>query len=886
VRNRFLYVFFTICLAYLISGCSTSKNTTLSRSYHNLTSKYNIFFNGEESYKRGVSKAEKSYVDNYTKILPVFYYSDPEVGNLVAPDMTRAIQKATKVITLHSITAKPSFKRGPQTQKQKDFYNKKEYNKWVKNNLLLMGKSYVYKRDFFLAQEALRKIITDFPNEDIRFEAMIWMARAYNEQEEYRESERILTILRNENDLPKSLRDDLNITFTDLYIKQQNYQAAIPFLENALLQTYKKIYKLRYSYILAQLYEETSMYEQANKKYKDVIKMNPPYEMAFNARINMAGTFRAGADNAKEINAQLRKMLKDEKNLDFQDQIYYALADLELKLENEELAIQYFKESVNSSSSNYNQKGLSYLALGDIYYKNKDYPIAQAYYDSSLINITSDYENYEALQQKTLSLTGLVENIINFQLQDSLQRLARMPEGERNRIVDQIIADIIAKEEENRKALQEDQLNLQYGNQMANQNLRQGNTSAEGKWYFYNLNAKSFGQPEFRMIWGNRRIEDNWRRKNKQSIAVFDEDTGETLAENPDQVSPVTSNTRQREYYLQNIPVNQEMLKVSDSILSESLFNMGLIYRSEFSDEQKSIESFTELLKRYPQNPWELPVYYNLYELYAEINQSAESERYKNLLTSKFPESSTSRMLTDPDYIKQLEESRKKEFDFYEETYLALNNSEFNRVINNSQLALNSFEHKELYPKFHLLRALATGGLYGKEAMKTEMETIVSEYPATDAANYAKEMIDYIYTEAPEIKLEDTRSKAEEIYTFDTSTAHYFAILTKQNAFVNQLNFNIINFNLDYYNNMNLAIQREPFNDGTLFLIKSFSSLDIARLYMDNFLKNNDNFRDIDQSSLQIFLISNKNLDVLITDKDAQKYILFFEKYYSINNSQ
>jgi tetratricopeptide (TPR) repeat protein len=882
VRNKYLTLL-SILLPLLFSNCSTEKNTGLSRTYHNINSKFNIFFNGQESYKSGVLKAEKNFTDNYSKILPVFYYSNETVAQTVAPEMNRALQKASKVITLHSITAKPEFKKGPQTQKQRDFYNQKEYNKWIKNNLLLMGKAYTYKRDFFLAQEALRKLITDYPNEPLRYEALIWMARANSEQEEYREAERILILLETDTELPKSLKGDLYITLADLYIKQNNYPKAIPYLEKALEFTRKKTLKLRYSYILAQLYEETGEPDKANKKYREVIKMNPPYEMTFNAKINMAGTFTPGGENAREISAQLRKMLKDDKNIEFLDQVYYALGDLEFKQGNEENAIDFFKLSAEKSVSNFNQKGLTYITLGDIYYKNKDYPLAQAYYDSSLLNITIDYENYEELSKKTASLTGLVENIQIYELEDSVQRLAKLPEQERFVIIDKIISDLIASEEEERRKMQDEQLDMQQGNIMASQSSnRAGTETAGGKWYFYNLNAKSFGQPEFRMKWGNRRLEDNWRRKNKQTVETFEERETETQA-NGEQTSERVINNKSREFYLVNIPLNDSMKTASDEKLAEALFNLGVIYRNEFNDIAKSIESFEELIQRYPVNQFELTSYYNLYELYAQINQPDKSEMYKNLLVGKFPDSPTARILTDPNYLKQLEESRNKEYSFYDETYEALNRSEFNRVITNANLALNTFKNKELYPRFRLLSALANGGLSGKEVLKTEMEKLAEDYPDHEVGKYANEMVNFIYQEAPEIKIADTFSEAVEIYSFNPDTVHYLAVLTDKSTNNNQLNFNIINFNLDNYSNLNLAIQRETINENTLFIISSFDNIDLATRYMSSFMTNPDAFRDIDLSLVKVFLISGDNFNTLLSDKDAGKYLLFYEKYYPRN---
>ena len=882
MKIRFIYLLL-ILLPFLYNNCTTEKNTSVTRTYHNITSRYNIFFNGSESFKKGEARAEKDFADNYSQILPVFFYSDKSTPGIVASDMNRTIQKAAKVITLHSITAKPEFKRGIQNQRQKDFYNKKEYTRWIDNNLLLMGKSYVYKHDFYLALETFRQIVTDFPNEPTRYEALIWMARTYQELNEFRDSERILLLLETDEDIPKSLIGDFNITFADLFIKQKNYNKAIPYLEKALKFTRRKARRTRYTYILAQLYEETNQMEKAGKKYRDVIKMNPPYEMTFNARINLAGTFTAGANNAKEINTQLRKMLKDEKNQDFLDQIFYALGDLELKQGNEIQAIEYFSLSARKSTTNMNQKGLSYLTLGDIYYCGRNYPLAQAYYDSCLQNISPDYDKYEELSNITISLTGLVENLRIYELEDSLQRLALLPENERIKIVDEIIADLIAREEEERKKMQDEQLDAQFGTMMSYQGSTRPVTGDEaGKWYFYNLNAKSFGQPEFRMKWGNRRLEDNWRRKNKQTVEVF-EMAEQIEMENDSVVQTPTAiiNTKSREYYLRNIPLTDSMKNTSHGKLSEALYNLGLIYRNDFNDLQKSTNSFEELLRRYPKTQFAISSYYNLYEIYEKLQQFANSEKYKNLLIGEFPESPPARILSDPNYLKQLEDERKREYSFYDETFNALNRSEFDRVIQNAEIAISTFEHEELFPRFSLLKALATGGLKGKETLKAEMEELSQKYPDHEVGIYAKEMISFIYMEAPEIKIADTQAQAEEIYVFDSEAPHYFAILTDKSTNGNQLNFNIINFNLDNYNNLNLAIQREQIAGATMFVIRSFTGAETAKRYMDAFVSHPETFRDIDKSLLKIFLISGNNFITLLTDRNTEKYLLFYDKYYS-----
>jgi len=865
-----------------LTACTTEKNTLITRSYHNLTSNYNIFFNGSESFKKGVDKAEKSFEDNYTQILPVFYYSNESVAQTVKPDMDRALTKATKVITLHSITAKPEMKKGPVTQKQRDFFNKKEYNKWIDNNFLLMGKAYVYKNDFYLALETFRRLIADFPGEPSRYEALIWMARAYNELKEYRESERILMLLESDQKLPKKLKSDMYITYGDLYIKQNNLEKAYPLVEKALKYTKMKKNIIRYSYILAQLYEETGNYDKATRKYRDVIKMNPPYEMTFNAKISMAGTFRTGNEDAKDIRTQLKKMLKDEKNKDYLDQVYYALGKLEMRMSNENEAIEFFKLSISNSKSNLYQKGQTYLTLGDYYFNKRDYQLAQAYYDSSLQNLTSDYEKYADLELRTKSLTGLVENIRTYELEDSLQMLASLPEQERFVIVDKIIAEVIRKEEEEKKLKNEEQMDTQYAYMMANQGLsREDHTAEAGKWYFYNLNAKSFGQPEFRMKWGQRKLEDNWRRKNKQSVEFFDSQNALTQEEDTVSKTPLTIlNDRNREYYLQNIPLTDSMMNASHERLSGALFKLGEIYRTDFTDLNKSAESFEELIKRYPGGKYSIDAYYNLYELYSLLNQSSKSQVYKNRLIAEYPESMKAMILSNPDYILQLVSERDKEYQFYDDTYAALNRGEYQLVIKNAGTAHATFIHKELLPRFRLLKALAIGGISGREEMKTEMELIVADYPEHEVSKYANEMIEFIYADSPEIKIADVREEAEEIYHFDSTEVQFFAVHAEKTVNINQLNFNIINFNLDYFNNLNLSIQKETIGEETLFVIKRFRDLISGERYLDQFNRDTDVFRDIERSKLRFFLISEGNLNTLTGDKNVEKYILFFEKYY------
>lgn len=866
-----------------IASCSAEKNTFTSRAYHNITSNYNIYFNGYESFKKGVKKAEDSYQDNYSRILPIFYFSSPDVAQSVAPDMQRSLEKSTKVISLHSITAKPEIKKGAQTDKQKAFYSQKEFNKWIDDNYVLMGKAYVYKNEFYLALETFRKVIRDFQYTESKYEALIWMARTYNEQKEYREAEKILADLQKDKNLPKQLREDLYTTVADFYIKQGDFKKAIEPLKLALEHTKNKHYKIRYNYILAQLYQEVKDSDMAISSYKKVIKMNPPYEMTFNAKINMAGSFEAGSGLGKEFQVLLKKMLKDDKNIEYQDQIYYALGNIAMIQGDRKEAINLFALSAQKSLENFNQKGLSYLAIGDIYYSIPKYSLSQAYYDSCLQNIDKQFDRYEELSRKATSLTKLVIPLNIFTLEDSLQNLSRLPQAELFKVIDEIIADLVKKEEEERERKAQEMLETQYDATMVNQNPNQrGVQTPGGTWYFYNVNAKSFGQPEFRMKMGNRRLEDNWRRKNKQSVEFIRTETeSEVLDTASTEVVKIIDN-KSREFYMMGIPFSDSALEESNIRLEKALYEMGQVYLNELKDYKEAVYSFEEGLKRYPKGEYAVLSAYSLYEYYLSNKQNEKASFYKNYIINNFPDNPRAKILSNPEYVKQLLEEENRVNVFYESCYKLFNESNFSGVIASVNNALVEFKGDKNIPKFKLLKALSIGRLEGNNRLTDELEIIIEDYPDDEVASYAKNLMEYVYNQSPDVAIADVEEKAAEIYVYSQNEESYFFAVVAPNLIAfNQLNFNLINFNLDYYNTLNFGISQEEIGDKKVIIIKDFKDYKSVSDYFNSYINHEDEvFKDVNKSDVKAFFISGKNYTTLKADTDIQKYYLYFKKFY------
>ncbi len=867
------------------SSCSTEKNTLITRGYHNLTSRYNILFNGKESFKKGKKRVAENYDYDYTRILPIFLYDDESIAQSVAPEMDRTISKSTKVITLHSIKAKPEYKNGPATPRQKAFYELNEYNKWMDENYLLMGKAYFYKHEFYLALETFRFILNEFPNNPVRFETLVWMARARIELEEYRDAMDILELLDSMEDFPENLYGELEATKANYYLKQEQYERAIPWLEKALENVRKKPREIRYTYILAQLYQRTGNFARASEMYEKVTRMNPPYEFAFNARINRAGVFVTGAGNSKEITRELRKMLKDDKNIDYQDQIYYALGNVKLRENKEDEAIEMFKKSVHSSINNVKQKTISYLTIADIYYERTAYEQAESYYDSAVIAMDNSYPNYEEVLAKSRSLTTLVQHINKVSLEDSVQLLAMLDESDLYARIDAIIEDVRRKEQEETEREREMMEDRQYDRMMMNdpRNPASGNTG--GTWYFYNNAAKSFGQPEFRMKWGNRKLEDNWRRSNKSAVSFEDQEETVQVDSAATQVQTKLLSNKTREFYLQNVPLTDSMMARSHDRIKYALYHSGNIYKDELNDKEKAIESFTDLVERYPGSAYTLSAYYSLYDLHRSENQPAMAEKYKNLLVKRYPNSQPAKILSDPNYVAEYERMEQQKNDFYEDTYSKYREGLYAQVIENADHALDEYDDPDLIPRFYYLKTLAIGKIYDERSFRNELDTVRSRYPDHEVARQAQQIITLLDEARPELKEEADLQEAKTIYEpVDTASTHVVLLQVNKNANINQLKFDLINFNLDYYPDRNFEIVEENIKDDQVSLsIRTFADLRESKEYLLNLLEQEEIFTKQEGLNQRGMLISTANLGILLEEKLMDQYKAFFNENYDVN---
>jgi tetratricopeptide (TPR) repeat protein len=552
-----------------------------------------------------------------------------------------------------------------------------------------------------------------------------------------------------------------------------------------------------------------------------------------------------------------------------------------MKEGNEAEALRYFRKSAIAKSQNQNQKGRSYLALAGYYFKKPDYMKAGIYYDSAIFFLDQKYPDYQAIKVKSQGLNSLVTQLTIIQHEDSLQKVARMSEPERSALISSIIEKLVKDEKEGKTNANADRYNL--GQYYENERRFQGNIDQEGKWYFYNQAALTFGRTEFRKRWGDRKFEDNWRRSNKTRVSntQFTTNSNDVTPRVADTVAAVTNNNRMPAFYLKSLPLNDSLLMISNERIANALLNAGKAYAERIPDIQKATETFESLISRFPSSELIPESLYSLYYINKETN-SAKSEAYRQRLLLKYPDNEFAKILSDPAYYeKKLAELKLAEKN-YNDAYSAYKNENFKDAITICNDAIKTFPQDQLIPKFLLLKAYSVGRISDERTFKEELTNLVKLRPGTIESKRAEEMIAYLNKKTPELKIEEDKKIATEIYSVaDTTAKHVFILIISDPSFnVNQGSFDVISYNIDNYTNKNFK------TEGTLvdnkfvqIVVSGFSDYAQVINYYRSF-KAEKSVRNPSGSKMMTFIISEGNLKVFKTDKNPDRYNLFFlDKY-------
>lgn len=871
VRSYIVFLLVSGLIVLMASGCSTQKNTAANRSFHQTKVKYNIFYNGNIAFQEGQQATIKAHEDDFTTVIPLYPVSDHKAAEASTSQMDKMIEKCRKCIKLHSIKAKPKpDPKKRQDPKYKKWLEQEEFNNQMDKVWIRLGESEFSKGDFLGSIGTFTYIIKHYDYDpDVVAQSQLWMARAYAELGWQYEAEDLINKV-NVDALSRKHSSQYASAKADILLKGKQYHEAIPFIKLALPDQKRHFYKPRFQFVLGQLYQMEGRNKEAVDAYKKCIKMIPPQDMEFQAQINKAIL------QGKSSIRTLQKMTKLSKYKDQLDKIYGAIGDIYLAHGDTAKAVESYQMGIDKATQTGSAKASILIKAGDIYYMQRNYEKAQPCYQEAMSIISADHEDYARLRKLSSTLDALIAEYNVVVLQDSLQALAKLSPEEQRKVAEKIVADLIEAE----KKAEEEALIAQReaensGLQSVDtRNMLGGPGGAAADWYFYNEQLIRSGKQQFTKKWGNRPLEDNWRRISKAVMASFMSDTNEDdLTNSNDSISTdsigqngpkIETDNHKPEFYLQQIPKTEEDLAISDSLIANALFNLIFIYQDEIGDQELADETFAEFQRRFPNDP-----------RIAEINNQRNP---------------------DPEYIAKLRKMLAEQDSIYELTYNAYKKSEFATVKTNKVYAEETFPMSPLMPRFLFLNAVAVARTDGQDAFVVALRDMVTRYPENELSAMAKDMLAMMgqgmESQKGELKsdLEQMRAESEEETTTTDETVAFstnrntqslilLALPEADETKLNKLLYEVALFNFSQFLIRDFDLQKMPvWADGCALRISGFESLDETTWYLSLVAKNEDLSRFIGKEHITSLCITEENYQLIPSKLSLEDYNIFINQ--------
>uniref|UniRef100_UPI004025A913 type IX secretion system periplasmic lipoprotein PorW/SprE n=1 Tax=Prevotella sp. TaxID=59823 RepID=UPI004025A913 len=922
-QNTFHYAlgFVFLTIALILTGCSTQKNTAQSRWWHAFNAKYNTYYNGTLAYIDGSLEKETGNKDNYTEQIPLYTVSNKNSREIGKANFDRAIEKCEKAIHQHSIKRRPEWtKNRRKTAKDIEWLSRREYNPFLWKAWMLMGRSQFYQGDFESAAATFSYMSRLYATQPAIYgKARAWLAKCYIEQNwNYDAEDVIRNMLR--DSIHWRAQKEWDYTFADYYIHTGNAEQAIPYLRKVISHEMRRKQKAREWYLMGQLQASIGNKKEAYKAFRHVIRQNPPYELAFNARIAMTEVM--AKDNAGKMISRLKRMAASDNNKEYQDQIYYAIGNIHLSRKDTLQAITAYEKGNQKSTRNGIEKGVLLLHLGDLYWTKEKFSDARRCYGEAIGLLDKDRKDYQQLANRSKVLDELVPYTDAVQLQDSLQQLARMSEKERNAAIDRVIDALKKKEKEerNRKAEEEAESTLrQDGGNFANNNFassnspqknneNSANTPANGQWYFYSPLTVSQGKAQFQKLWGKRDNVDNWQRINKTVVAnaagaeEMTDEQRDSLAQAAEQEEllkqtsdSAVNDPHRREYYLAQIPFTPEQLAESNKLLEDGLYHAGVIFKDKLDNLPLSRKSLQRLVNNHPDYAHLDDAYYHLYLLYSRERKPEMAQTYLQKLKAEYPESQWTTLLSDPYYAENAKRGVQIEDSLYTLTYQAFRDGEYDKVERNAQISRNRFPDGANRDKFLFIGGLSKLNDGDIKSCLADLKEVVSKYPDSRLSEMAGMIINGVdagrrlyggkfdlndvWTRRS-IELNNRDSTRQKGYSPERNASFVFLLAydpDKTNE--NQLLFEMAKYNFTSYMARYFDINIEDLEGLHRMQISGFNSYDEARQYANAVYQQPAIKRLL--GNVRAYVISEPNLKLLGTSHTYKEYEKFYSKHFA-----
>ena len=622
------------------------KFTAPRRFMQNTTTHYNYYFNANDKLNAVIARGKAIHRDKYTELLSFYNYSlEQTAGD--KQELDSVIYKVTTGILIHDLR-----------------------NNWLDDMYLLMGKAFYFRNQldsawqtfqyinyafspkekdgydkvigsnssegggvFSIAtKEKTKGIKKVFEQPPSRNEAFIWQIRTFIQTDQLAEASGLMEMLKNDPNFPQRLQPDLKEVQAFWYYKQNMYDSAAKYLSMALGNAETANEMARWEYLVAQLYERSGQHDHAQEYYAKAIKHTYDPVLEVFARLNSLRENKDGKENTIKQNIdELVKMARRDKYFNYRGLIYYTAAQMELDRHNDPGAIALLLKSTRYSSDDPDQRNLSFLQLADLAYKNKDYRSAKNFYDS--VNATPGLiKDMDAYQERKRSASLLLVPLSRIEREDSLQRVAAMPEAEREAYIRKLI-----KQLRRAQGLKEDESagNASVVNPNTSEPVDLFNKVDKGVWYFDNASLKAKGFGEFKAKWGTRPNVDNWRRIAAVVQFAQAQPSDVKIGDAP----PFASGSTEISYdaLAGNLPLTPEKIKVSNDSIEAAYLQLGRVYQDELEDYPFAIASYEKLLSRFPNTTQKEDAWFNLYYSYWKMKDYEKANYYKSLLMQDYP---------------------------------------------------------------------------------------------------------------------------------------------------------------------------------------------------------------------------------------------------------
>lgn len=861
-------------LVLLVVGCSQNRDAFLNRTYHKLTARDNGWFNANEKLKEVVAGIEDTNVDNYDEVLPLFVYGTDEKSKAATPDLEKCIDKCSLVIERHTMSIEG-----------------KEKNKWIDDAWFVIAKSHFYKRNYYEAERGFTYVSRRFKGENRQIESLVWLARTAIQLEQYGKAQSALDEVKNQKVLPKKFdHGELSAVEAELALKRGKVDDAIVHLESAIPNAQSKKERVRWAFTLAQLYQLKGQEDKAIQQFAAVAKMNPPYEMAFHAQIFQVLAFHQG--DSKVYRRKLNRMLRDDKHIDHFDMLHYALADLDLKEHKDSSAIDQLMTSAKVSTTDTKQKAKTFLRLADLYFDDRAYESAQKYYDSTQTILAETHTRLDEVKTRARVLGELVEQLAIIALEDSLQALGKMDDKDLDKKIRGMIRD---REQVEAERLQAEEAAAAAAEANPDGDRPPPTATAgvgRGNWYFYDPQQIARGLTGFRKKWGNRKLEDDWRRKDR---------TGSAVAENKEETDPdeteegkeggekKESEWKDPAFYTKDIPKDDAAIEASNVKICSALYVSGIIYKEQLKDPDNAIESFEVLNNRFEECRYTPESFYQLYRIYLEKEQTTNyfapdgsgSKYYADIILERWPDSEFARLVRDPN-ILQADEARKAEEEVaYKEVYDRYYQHLYSSVIVSCSGTIENEPRNHFLAKYHMLRAMAIGGQRDISGFRAALSEVRTKFPGTDEDNAAGELLAALDRTSGTPSEPNRRAGTTGDYKTDPGQ-HYFAlIIPNEGSDLNAIKTSIATFNRDFLPTTPVEITNSFLDpEHQVVLISFFESKEKAMEYNALFSSGNELLVGINDQGYPAFPITTENYSQLYKSKDVVGYTAFFTENY------